>query len=84
MFFQFVASFAMFERKVMLETQTILQFFYKVLMWHGSHYLLKKKLLKDIVFLFIKMIFAFFLVGMKQTYLYQLQHHSIFKFVNIV
>ena len=27
MFFQFVASFAMFERKVMLETQTILQFF---------------------------------------------------------
>ena len=28
MFFQFVASFAMFEIKVMLETQTILQFFF--------------------------------------------------------
>ena len=34
------------------------------------------------LFLFIKMMFVFFLAGIKLAYQYQSQYHAIFKFVN--
>ena len=34
------------------------------------------------LFLFTKMMFVFFLVGIKLAYLYKSQYHAIFKFVN--
>ena len=60
MFSLSMASFAMFERKVMLETQTILQFFYKVLMWHGPHYLFKKIIEGYCIFIYQNDICIFF------------------------